>query len=469
MKNKIDPDNTIIIEGTVSVPKKLLSNDDVEAIYSELKFPVREGPDIFGFREDVDRFYLPKFWYLRRIGARYKHLTVNREPENILTPRPFNGELRAHQKNPSAGNISTPELVRTLQKNRGVFAEAPCGSGKTVSGIYAASQLGGRTIVVVPSEAVFKQWVEQIERFDPEANIGYYGGGRKKLHGDIIIAMLQTVYKHEGEKLDCDLLIVDEAHMIAAEQFQKCVFKINFKYSLALTATGNRFDKLDPLFRNSLSHIKVSLDTDQMPVDVHLQPYEHPYHKVQEYSIESRNKFGLDLKIAKDEDRNVFLIHMLATMVRKGRKILVLGKYKDQLTLLAESLHEVTGAPYVMFMGATSAAAHKSIMKQMQNPKTIMFATLKKGGVGLDIQHFDCLVMALPVADPRQLIGRIQRYLPNKRKPVVIDVVDNIERLQGRAYVRVRKGYLHIETATVINHCPYLRFHYGGRLMKGGK
>jgi len=41
--------------------------------------------------------------------------------------------------------------------------------------------------------------------------------------------------------------------------------------------------------------------------------------------------------------------------------------------------------------------------------------------------------------------------------------------MQGRAYVRVRKGYLHIETATVINHCPYLRFHYGGRLMEGGK
>ena len=69
MKNTVDNHNTVIIEGTVSIPKTLLSNDDVDAIYRELKFPVREGLDIFGFREDVDRFYLPKFWYLRRIGA----------------------------------------------------------------------------------------------------------------------------------------------------------------------------------------------------------------------------------------------------------------------------------------------------------------------------------------------------------------------------------------------------------------
>jgi len=463
-----DTHNKIIVEGTVSVPKSVLRNEDLDKIYKGLRFTTRDGNFIFGFQEDVDRFYLPKFWYLQHLGSTYRHLIVNREPENKLVPREFAGELRRHQQRPGDGCTSTPELVRLLQKNRGVFAEAPCGSGKTVSAIYTSAKLGGRTIVVAPSEAVFKQWVDQIKRFDPTADIGYYGGGRKKLHGDVIICMLQTLYKHTGKKLQCDLLIVDEAHMIAAEQFQKCVFNVNFKYSLPLTATGDRFDKLDPLFRNALGSVKVSLDTDQMPVDIHLHPYEHSYNKVQEYSIEGRNKFGLDLKIAKDDERNIFLVHLLKTMVEKGRKLLVLGKYKEHLTLLAEALHEVTGAPYVMFMGPTSAKAHASIMKQMQDPNTVMFATLKKGGVGLDIQHFDCLVQALPVADPRQLIGRIQRYLPGKRKPVVIDPVDNIDRLKGRAYIRVKKGYLQVDSATVINHCPFLRFHYSGRIKKGG-
>lgn len=460
--------NKIIVEGTVSVPKSVLRNADIDRIYRELKYPTRDGQDIFGFQEDVDRFYLPKFWYLKTMGAKYRHLVVNKEPESELKPRLFDGELRPHQRNSEAPYTSTPELIRLLQRHRGVFAEAPCGSGKTVSGIFTSATLGGKTIIIVPSEAVFQQWVEQVRRFDPTASIGFYGGGRKMLQADVVITMLQTLYKHQGDKLVCDLLIVDEAHMIAAEQFQKCVFNVNFKYSLPLTATGDRFDNLDPLFRNALGEVKVSLDTDQMPVDIHLHPFEHSWDKALEYNIDGRNKFGLDLKIAKDDERNIFLLHLLQSMVNKKRRLLVLGKYKDHLTMLAKTLHELTGCPYVMYMGSTSAAARESIMRQLQDPRTVMFATLKKGGVGMDVQHFDCMVPVLPVSDPRQLIGRIQRFLPGKRRPVVIDIVDNLERLEGRAYIRVRKGYLKVETATVINHCPFLRFKYGGRIKEGG-
>lgn len=459
--------NKIIVQGTVSIPKSVLTGPDLKKIYRDLRYTDRDGDYIFGFQETIDRLEVPKFWYLKNLGTRYKHLVENREPERVLKPRSFNGELRPHQKNPSESYTSTPELVRLLQRHRGVFAEAPCGSGKTVSGIYTSAKIGGKTIVVTPSETVFNQWVEQVKRFDPEASLGFYGGGRKMLSGDTIIAMLQTLYKHEGKKIDCDLLIVDEAHMIAAEQFQKCVYNVNFKYSLPLTATGNRFDKLDPLFRNALGLKKVSLDTDQMPIDIHLHPYEHPVNKVREYNAKSRNKFGLDLKIAKDEDRNVFMVHLLKSMVEKNRKLLVLGKYKEHLTTLAETLHKVTGVPYVMYMGVTSARDREEIMAKMEDPRTVMFATLKKGGVGMDIQHFDCLVPVLPVADPRQLIGRIQRHLPGKKKPVVIDTVDNLERLKGRAYVRVKKGYLTVDTATVINHCPFLRFRYSGRIKRG--
>src|SRR5690606_2916740 len=162
-----------IVQGTVSVPKSVLRNEDLEKVYTGLRYPTRDGKFIFGFQEDVDRFYLPKFWFLKNMGATYRHLIVNKEPENVLTPRKFNGELRPHQQRPSEGFTSTPEMVRLLKMNRGVFAEAPCGSGKTVSGIYTSATLGGKTIVVVPSEAVFKQWVEQVRRFDPEAQIGF--------------------------------------------------------------------------------------------------------------------------------------------------------------------------------------------------------------------------------------------------------------------------------------------------------
>lgn len=446
----------VIIEGTVTLPKSVLTNADIQKINHDLTYT---GYDkiFYGYEEDTDNYYLPKFWYLDTFGKRFSHLVDNREPEGELKPKTFTGKLRTHQEHPTSGCTSTPELAALIKSCRGVFAEAPCGSGKTVSAVYAAAAVGGKTVVIVPTQAVFDQWVEAIQRFCPSMNIGYYGGGRNKLEGDIIICMLQTLYKHEGKKIDADLLIVDEAHMVAAEQFQKALYKVNFRYSLALTATGDRYDKLDPIFRRALSFTKVTLDTDQMPVTIHMYPFEHTpsfvshYNKVSEFS-----KFMLDHKLQDDDERNAMLIYLICQMIEQKRRVLVLGKFKDHLKIIARTVAKITHKPYVLFMGAFTRSESAEAVVKMKDPDTVVFATLKKGGVGLDIQSLDTLINILPVSDPRQLIGRIQRALPGKKTPLVIDVVDNLEQMMHRAKARVFRGYLTIQTATVINRCPFL-------------
>lgn len=447
----------VIVEGTVTVPKSILTNADVQKINHDLTYT---GYDkiFYGYEEDSNNYYLPKFWFLETFGRRFRHLTENREPSGELTPKAFVGKLRPHQASPISGCTSTPDLAAMVKSCRGVFAEAPCGSGKTISAVYTAAAIGGKTVVVVPTQAVFDQWIGAIQKFCPSMNIGYYGGGRNKLEGDIIICMLQTLYKHEGSKIDADLLIVDEAHMVAAEQFQKALYKVNFRYSLALTATGNRYDNLDPIFRRALSYTKVTLDTDQMPVTIHLYPFEHTpsyvahYNKVSEYS-----KFMLDHKLQEDDERNATLVYLICQMIEQKRRVLVLGKFKDHLRIIAKTVAKITKKPYVLFMGAFTRSESADAINKMKDPDTVVFATLKKGGVGLDIQSLDTLINILPVSDPRQLIGRIQRALPGKKVPLVIDVVDNLEQMMHRAKARVFKGYLSIQSATVINRCPFLK------------
>ncbi len=38
--------------------------------------------------------------------------------------------------------------------------------------------------------------------------------------------------------------------------------------------------------------------------------------------------------------------------------------------------------------------------------------------------ELDTLIMATPVSDPVQVVGRILRILPNKKTPIVVDIID---------------------------------------------
>ncbi len=41
---------------------------------------------------------------------------------------------------------------------------------------------------------------------------------------------------------------------------------------------------------------------------------------------------------------------------------------------------------------------------------------------GFDVPGFDTLILAAPMKDPEQAIGRIQRILQGKKEPVVLDI-----------------------------------------------
>ncbi|MEO0088742.1 MAG: hypothetical protein ABIK50_04060, partial [candidate division WOR-3 bacterium] len=55
----------------------------------------------------------------------------------------------------------------------------------------------------------------------------------------------------------------------------------------------------------------------------------------------------------------------------------------------------------------------------------VVFGTYQYVQEGFDIPELDTLILATPVSDPTQAIGRILRVVPGKKTPVVVDIVDN--------------------------------------------
>ena len=82
-----------------------------------------------------------------------------------------------------------------------------------------------RILVVVPTEALQKQWMGHVNDWGFQFNVE--------------VVIINTCVKHRWM---CDLLILDEIHRDAAEEFSKVFNQVKYRIILGLTATIERLD-----------------------------------------------------------------------------------------------------------------------------------------------------------------------------------------------------------------------------------
>jgi len=129
------------------------------------------------------------------------------------------------------------------------------GGGKSLIALACAAAAATRTpdlklAIVVPSEALARQWIDVVSRYTdtPRDRIGLMGaGGREALSDhDVLVAVLNTAAKQLPQQSAREqplMLIVDECHRAGAPTFSK-VFDTRAEFRLGLSATPDR-DELD--------------------------------------------------------------------------------------------------------------------------------------------------------------------------------------------------------------------------------
>jgi len=122
-------------------------------------------------------------------------------------------------------------VARWKKSTRGTI-EAATGFGKTwIAHITLKKMLklnSTRTaIVIVPTTQLKEQWEDEINKLKMSNNVKVYV---------VNTIALNTVTYH------CNLLIVDEIHMMAADKFKRIFELVKYNWILGLTATINRLD-----------------------------------------------------------------------------------------------------------------------------------------------------------------------------------------------------------------------------------
>ena len=137
-------------------------------------------------------------------------------------------EFKASDSDRTSWQIST--VVQWANQSYRGSAEAATGAGKSRIGIHAIRLLRRddatrRVIVVVPTRVLKTQWESELRKW--------------KLDKHSEVWVINSVIKGFHQ---CDLMILDEVHRMAADTFAQVFSTVDYNFVLGLTATLKRLD-----------------------------------------------------------------------------------------------------------------------------------------------------------------------------------------------------------------------------------
>jgi len=128
-------------------------------------------------------------------------------------------------------------ITKWIRSGGKATIEACTGFGKTRLSLMLITSLlksnsKASVLIVVPTEFLKEQWVDQLIEWD--------------LIDNCKVEIINTVIKSEWT---CDLLIIDEVHLTASDTFRKVFEVVEYSMILCLTATLQRLDGKEVLIK----------------------------------------------------------------------------------------------------------------------------------------------------------------------------------------------------------------------------
>jgi len=313
-------------------------------------------------------------------------------------------------------------VSKMIDNYRGVV-NAATGLGKTLISIHLIKRLKKKTLIVVPSNSIAQQFYEQLSEAFGEKQVGFFGGGKKKI-ADITVGIAASVIKSTDKFKDADLgcIIFDEVHHIAANTFfdiAKDLGDIGRIYGL--TATDYRSDGKDIMINAGCGGVILKRDA--------AWGIKKGFLAKPSFIIKKIETTGIDYKADKLKS---YKEHVLNNQKMKDQILsdlqLYLSQGKSVLCLVDEVAHgeelsRLTGLPFAQGSDKKS----QSYVDELNSGKISgLIGTDGRIGEGTDTKNVDVLIMANFVASKGpviQAIGRGLRISGTKNTCLVLDYI----------------------------------------------
>jgi superfamily II DNA or RNA helicase len=401
-----------------------LSDDEKEIITKDLEIKIEGSKYIqnsnpiylYPYAITDNNVYIP-FAYGK------KYLRPERKKLKTIS-QVFDGELRKEQIEVK------DEAIDHLNKTGSTVISSYCGFGKTFLGIYIATRIKLKTIIIVNRLVLIEQWKESINMFCPKAIVQVLTTKSEDESADFYIMNAINVPKL-GKKFFkyIGMVIVDELHLIMSEMLSQCMQSLVPRYLLGLSATPYRTDGFEPLINLYFGdrrinrklfreHLVFKVSTDFIPEQERAKNGRINWSSV----IDSQ---------ANNVDRNELIIKIIKHF--HDRVFLVLVKRISQGDYLFERLQEEK-VDVTSLMGKNQEYNKKS---------RVLVGTTGKCSVGFNHPLLNTLIMGADIVSYWiQVMGRIMRTKDGV--PMVFDLVDNnpllVKHFRERRAVYIEHG-----------------------------
>jgi superfamily II DNA or RNA helicase len=343
------------------------------------------------------------------------------------------------------------EAIDLMQVNNRGIINLAMGLGKSLIAIHATKQIKTKTLIVVPTESIAKQFYEEMVHYFGEEKIGIYYGKTKKIKS-VTIGIANSVNKNIEifKESNLGLVIFDEAHRISSDTFFEISSGLSYVGKMfGLTATNFRSDGLDILIGAYCGQailekdIRWGIENGWLAQphfiirNIHSGVYSDPKEKLWAYKAHVIKSNILKNQIMEDAKN----------MLNKGLKVLVIVQELEHGKELSAQL----GVPFAQGSDKNTY----TYIKQMGDGKIQgLVGTAGVASEGVNIKCIDVLILATFAKSEgaiTQSIGRAMRKTETKDKCIIIDY-NIINSTTLSRYCKDRIGYY----SKITNNIKYL-------------
>ncbi len=360
-------------------------------------------------------------------------------------------------------------VEQAVKKQRGII-KAGTGAGKTniINGIVA--KLNVPTLILIHKTDIFYQLIERLEAA-LQIPIGKIGDSECDIQ-PVTVGMVQSVYQafvHGKTKMvngkkkvfpdseevrakkdkiaayvgQIQALIVDEAHHVPADSFVLVQKKaVNAFYRLGMTASPWRDTNDDLLIEAATGKILVDIPSSKL---IEMGFLVQPLVQLLEFKHPRKSRNGLrypeiyDAEVMNNFDRNKAICETALKAAKAGKTVLIAITKVDHGRLLEAMLQKIEPSSLFVF-GESESDIRRSVLKELNERRRKIVICTTIFGEGVDVPNLDVLINAKAgqsSVDAFQLIGRVIRSAPNKKKAYLVDIHDlNCKYLEAHSSAR---------------------------------
>ncbi len=323
--------------------------------------------------------------------------------------------------------------IRAMGEHRALLISAT-GTGKTYAAAFALREIAPRrALFLVHREQILRKAIESFKNvFGDTKTFGLYSGTCHGTDQDYVFATMQTMATHYQDfaKQEFQVIVVDEAHRVGAESYQKMMAYFNPDLWIGMTASPDRTDKFDvySAFDHNIAH-EIRL---QEAMRLNLLCTFH-YYGITDIFVDGEEKEKRDFARLVCDERVDFIIEKAEYFDHSGNRVkgLAFCSSLEESKELSKKFNE-RGYRTIALSGADSQDAREKAVDRLEmddwDEGLDYIFTVDIFNEGIDIPQVNQILMLRPTESPIifvQQLGRGLRKAENKEFVMILDFIGN--------------------------------------------